>query len=69
MREYIYRLRDSIGLFTDPATVLSFLCPYYITQNLLISTLKMEAETASEAMVLCIKLSGGTCRKTNFRPT
>lgn len=56
MREYIYRLLDFIGLFTDPATVLSSLCPYYITQGLLISTLKMEAETASEAMVLCIKL-------------
>lgn len=67
MYEGIYRSLDSIGLFTDQASVFSSLCPY-INQGLLISTLKMEAETASETLVLRIKLSGDTCQKTKFRP-
>jgi hypothetical protein len=36
MKEYIYRPLDSIGLFTESASVFSSLCPYYITQGLLI---------------------------------
>jgi hypothetical protein len=56
-------LLDSVGLLTVPELLFTSVCPYYITQALLIYTLKMEEKTASETMVICIKLSGDTCRK------
>jgi hypothetical protein len=62
MTEYFYRSLDSIGLLIVLASIFSPVFQYYITQGLLLSTLKIEAETSSETVVLCTKLSGVTCQ-------